>query len=348
MLGALLERQNEEPAEQLLRLYWSRASVKRELKALRRERFELLDKVKEQEGAIVRSQEQLQGLERLLTNPLAAANAMVYFQLRHLWRIGAQRLEQFGKELQAQREKRERAQLHEAAMAKRKRRLDAITEKVQGLNEKRGLVTEEVARLEQRLARMNRLVRLFRARRLKRHIAGLQNGRQVLEERLAELGELAEKIQGEPLPEPEDLSLESRRLINTAIIALAQHLVVHFAEHDLASLARPATERAVGDIKFGDRRDCDRMVERVREKIEELKQQKTLADQVKKRADQLLAETKYRNDTDSVPTIDCMQLISRNPGVQATELEMSRRASDAPLRINVLADDYWDLLAVLR
>jgi hypothetical protein len=348
MLGALLERQNEEPAEQLLRLYWNRASVKRELKALRRERFELLDKVKEQEGAIVRSQEQLQGLERLLTNPLAAANAMVYFQLRHLWRIGAQRLEQFGKELQAQREKRERAQLHEAAMAKRKRRLDAITEKVQGLNEKRGLVTEEVARLEQRLARMNRLVRLFRARRLKRHIAGLQNGRQVLEERLAELGELAEKIQGEPLPEPEDLSLESRRLINTAIIALAQHLVVHFAEHDLASLARTATERAVGDMKFGDRRDCDRMVERVREKIEELKQQKTLADQVKKRADQLLAETKYRNDTDSVPTIDCMQLISRNPGVQATELEMSRRASDAPLRINVLADDYWDLLAVLR
>jgi hypothetical protein len=246
MLGALLERQNEEPAEQLLRLYWNRASVKRELKALRRERFELLDKVKEQEGAIVRSQEQLQGLERLLTNPLAAANAMVYFQLRHLWRIGAQRLEQFGKELQAQREKRERAQLHEAAMAKRKRRLDAITEKVQGLNEKRGLVTEEVARLEQRLARMNRLVRLFRARRLKRHIAGLQNGRQVLEERLAELGELAEKIQGEPLPEPEDLSLESRRHINTAIIALAQHIGVHFAEHDLASLASTATERAVG------------------------------------------------------------------------------------------------------
>jgi hypothetical protein len=348
MLGALLERQNEEPAEQLLRLYWNRASVKRELKALRRERFELLDKVKEQEGAIVRSQEQLQGLERLLTNPLAAANAMVYFQLRHLWRIGAQRLEQFGKELQAQREKRERAQLHEAAIAKRKRRLDAITEKVQGLNEKCGLVTEEATRLEHRLARMNRLVRLFRARRLKRHIAGLRNGRQVLEERLAELEELAEKIQGEPLPEPEDLSLESRRLINTAIIALAQHLVVHFAEHDLASLARTATERAVGDMKFGDRRDCDRMVERVREKIEELKQQKTLADQVKKRADQLLAETKYRNDTDSVPTIDCMQLISRNPGVQATELEMSRRASDAPLRINVLADDYWDLLAVLR
>jgi hypothetical protein len=346
MLAALLEKQGGD-SEQLLKLYWNRASVKRELKALRRERFELLDKLKEQEGAIVRAQEQLEGLERLLTNPLAAANAMVYFQLRHLWRIGAQRLEQFGKELQLMREKRERAQMHDAAIAKRDRRLDAIKEKLAGLIEKRKAVIDEAAKFEQQLERMNRLIRLFRAPSLKTRIAGLHNGRSVLEEKIEELKELTEKIQGEPLPEPEDMSIESRRLINVAVIALAQHLVVHFAEHDLSSLAKSATERAVGDMKFGDRRDCDRMVERVREKIEELKQQKTLADLVKKRADQLLTETKYRNDTDSVPAVECLQLISRNAGVNATE-DLTRRASDAPLRINVLADDYWDLLAVMR
>ena len=103
MLSAIMERQGGVPTEELLKLYWNRADVKREVKALRRERFELLDKLKEQEGAIQRAQEQLEGLERLLTNPLAAANAMVYFQLRHLWRVGAQRLEQFGRELQTQR-----------------------------------------------------------------------------------------------------------------------------------------------------------------------------------------------------------------------------------------------------
>ena len=53
MLAALIEKQRGESAEQLLKLYWNRAGVKRELKALRRERFELLDKLKEQEGAIV-------------------------------------------------------------------------------------------------------------------------------------------------------------------------------------------------------------------------------------------------------------------------------------------------------
>jgi hypothetical protein len=348
MLGALLEKQQGEATDQLLKLYWNRAGVKRELKALRRERFELLDKLKEQEGAIVRAQEQLEGLERLLTNPLAAANAMVYFQLRHLWRVGAQRLEQFGKELQLQREKRERAVLHEAEIAKRKRRLDAITEKLQGLDDRRKVVVDEAARLEEQLASMNRLLRLFRAPRIKARIAGLESGRQMLDEKIVELNELSEKIQGEPLPEPEEISVESKRLINTAVIALAQHLVVHFSEHDLASLAKTSTERAVADMKFGDRRECDRMVEQVREKIEELKQQKTLADQVKKRTDQLLIEAKYRSETDSVPSIECLNLISRNAGANSNENDLTRRTSDAPIRINVLSDDYWDLVAVLR
>jgi hypothetical protein len=209
-------------------------------------------------------------------------------------------------------------------------------------------VVDEITRLEQQLDKMNKLIRFFRGPTIKTRLVGLGNGRQMLEEKLEELKELAEKIQGEPLPEPEELSLESRRLINTAVIALAQYLVVHFSEHDLASLSKTATERAVGDMKFGDRRDCDRMVERVREKIEELKQQKSLADHVKKRADVLLAELKYRNDTDSVPTVDCLQLIVRAPAAQSSENEPARRSSDVPLRINVLADGYWDLLDILR
>jgi hypothetical protein len=348
MLSAIRERQGSGPGEELLKLYWNRADVKRELKALRRERFELLDKLKEQEGAIQRAQEALEGLERLLTNPLAAANAMVYFQLRHLWRVGAQRLEQFGRELQTQREKRERAQLQDAESAKRERRLEAVREKIAGLADKRRAAAEEQARLEQQLSTMNAFMRLFRSGGLKRQLAGVANGRQMLDEKLEELRALNEKIQGEPLPEPEELSLDSRRLINTAIIALAQHLVVHFSEHDLASLAKTSTERAVADMKFGDRRDCDRLVERIREKIEELKQQKTFADQVKRRTDLLLAEVKYRNETDTVPMVEGVQLIPRTPGGQLDELELARRATDAPLRINVIADDYWDLLAVMR
>ena len=344
MFAERTSRREDTDQEQLLKLYWNRANVKRELKNLRAERYELLDKLKEQEGAIVRAQEQLEGLERLLTNPLAAANAMVYFQLRHMWRVAALRLEQFGKELEVQREKRERAQLHESALAKRKRRLAAIEEKVTEIQQKRAHIIEEALRLEQRLERMNFIVRLITGTRVRGRIHRAKTGREVFEQRLEEFNELIEKIEGEPLPEPEGLSLESRRLVNTAIIAFAQHLVVHFSEHDLASLAKAATQRPVADMKFGDRRTCDRMVERIRERIEELRQDKSLPDYVKQRSDRLISEVKYSNDTDAVPRADCVQSILPTTGPEG----LARRASDAPLQINVLADDYWDLFTILR
>jgi hypothetical protein len=347
MFSALLDRHGEPPDEQLLRLYWNRAGVKRELSSLKRERFELLDKLKEQEGAITRAQEQLEGLERLLTNPLAAANAMVYFQLRHMWRIASLRLEQFGKELHMQRERRERAQLHEAALAKRKRRLDAVNEKLTGLLQRRKSVIEESIRLEQRLEQMNVVVKLFRGRYTRNLIEGLKTGRATLEERINEFNELAEKIHGEPLPEPEGLSLESRRLINLAIIAFAQYLVVHFSEHDLASLAKTSTERPVADMKFGDRRTCDRMVERIRERVEELRTDKSLADKVKRRTDQLVNEMRYRNESDSAPLPECVKQIKSAAEPQTGDGPL-RRASDAPLQINVLEGDYFDLQSILR
>jgi hypothetical protein len=348
MLGGLSQRRNEPQDNQLLKLYWNRAGVKRELSGLKRERFELLDKLKEQEGAIVRAQEQLEGLERLLTNPLAAANAMVYFQLRHMWRMGALRIEQFAKELSLQREKRERAQLHQAVLAKRKRRLDAINEKLRELLQKRKKFIEEGLRYEQRLERMNFMVRLFLGHQVRRRLKGISDNRQTLEERIGEFNELIEKIQGEPLPEPEGLSLESRRLINVAVIALAQHLAVHFSEHDLGTLAKTATQRPVADMKFGDRRTCDRMVELVRERVAELNADKNLADAVKRRTDGLINKLKYRHDTDTVPHTECVAEIQRGTEQAVADGSLQRRVTDAPLHLNVLAEDFWDLFASLR
>jgi alkylhydroperoxidase/carboxymuconolactone decarboxylase family protein YurZ len=337
MLAELMQRNSEPEQESLLKLYWNRAGVKRELVNLKREHFELLEKLEQQEGAILRAQSQLEGLERLLTNPLAAANAMVYFQLRHLWRVGALKVQQFGKELKSQREKRERMQLHSAVMAKRNRRLQAIKEKMDDLLRKRKHAIEEVLRLEQRLERMNFLVKFVAGPRMRNRAQGMKQNREALEERIEEFNEIIEKIQGEPLPEPDGLSLESRRLINVAIIALSQHLVVHFVEHDLARLAKKATKRTVADMKFG-----DRMVERVREKVEALNGDKQLADRVKRRTDMLLNKVQYRHETDATPMQSGVAEIVVSP-----EREMEGHSGEPPLRVNVLEDDYWDLSQVL-
>jgi len=99
-------------------------------------------------------------------------------------------------------------------------------------------------------------------------------------------------------------------------------------------------------MKFGDRSDCDRMVERIRERITELKQQQNIADRVRRRTEFLLPQMRYRNESDAVPLSECLESIDVVLPSETTE--PTRRASDAPLRINVLNEDFWDLLTVLR
>ncbi len=344
MLAATVNRDSEGQDEQLLRLYWNRAAVKKELAELRKERHELLDRLKQQEGAVVRAQEQLEALERLLTNPLAAANAMVYFQLRHLWRVASQRLQQFALELRMQQEKRERDKLHGKILAKRDRRLKATEEKIKSLALQRTDMLRELKELESNWDRSNVVVQLFRRRNMRKRREELNNSLVQSRQQLEEIEYLKDKIAHEALPEPNGLSIETRRAINRALIALAQHLVVHFSDHNLASLAKTAVNKPVTDMKFGDRRDCDRMVEKIRECLELLRNQKDLAEQVKARAAMIGPHLRYRNDSDSVPAPDGVADIAmyvRTPDAP------SRRDADAPIRVNVLEQEYWDIYSIL-
>jgi chromosome segregation ATPase len=262
--------------------------------------------------------------------------------LRHLWRTGAQRLEQFAQELKAQRERRERAKLHETALDKRTRRLDILNEKLQSLLIKERNLAHEVETLKKRVDAMNGFVRLIKGRGLKSRIAGLEQGRDALRSRVDEIKETQQKINAEPLPEIGDLSVDSRRLINLAVLALAQELVVHFSEHNLASFAKTATEKPVSDMKFGDRRDCDRLVERIRGRISDLKDQKVIADAVKLRTDYLLTQVTYSEETSTVPQSEAFASIpAQVPGANGGM--PLNRASDAPTRVNVLASDFWDV-----
>ncbi|HMB71928.1 MAG TPA: hypothetical protein VKQ06_00035 [Gammaproteobacteria bacterium] len=325
--------------EQLLRLYWNRASVKRQLKSLQQERHELLDRLKDSESQVARAQEQLDGLERLLVNPIAAANAMVYFQLRNVWRVASQRLEQFSVDIEQDRLERERKALQDSAISKRQRRLAAIEENTRNTRCERTGLSAEAEKLEASLARMHLLKRLFRRRAVESEIDGMRAQVESLTNQLREFDELAEKLEGEPLPEVEDLSIENRRYVNTAVIALAQHLVVHFSPNRLAQTSREAMRRTVGEMRFGDRRECDRMVESIRSRIADLKAESKLAELVRQRAARISTELQYRSETDTVPGVFSLNRIMPS----ANAKRYGRRSADAAIEVNVLADDYWDL-----
>jgi hypothetical protein len=86
------------------------------------------------------------------------------------------------------------------------------------------------------------------------------------------------------------------------------------------------------------------MVESIRGRIADLKEETRLADIVKIRAATIAKDFDYRSESDTSPNVFSVQTIVAVPG----EAGDDRRSSDAPIKVNVLADDYWDLSRYLR
>jgi len=96
--------------ERLLKLFWNRAELKKELQALDDQLHNLRNKLKQQENANTHLQQQLEQLEVLLGNPERGRDALVHFGLKSLWRACREQLEQFATDIKRQKQDRQRKQ----------------------------------------------------------------------------------------------------------------------------------------------------------------------------------------------------------------------------------------------
>ena len=78
--------------ERLMQLFQNRAGLKKAYADLQDEFHLLRDRLKQQEGATIRVQEQLDALGDLLGDPKTGFGALVFFQLRALWKVCHQQL----------------------------------------------------------------------------------------------------------------------------------------------------------------------------------------------------------------------------------------------------------------
>jgi len=90
--------------ERLMQLFQNRAGLKKAYADLKDEFHLLRDRLKQQEGATIRVQEQLDALGDLLADPGTGFGALVFFQLRGLWKTCHQQLAQFTTDLTRQQE----------------------------------------------------------------------------------------------------------------------------------------------------------------------------------------------------------------------------------------------------
>src|SRR5271165_6940494 len=93
--------------ERLMQLFQNRAGLKKAYADLKDEFHLLRDRLKQQEGSTIRIQEQLDALGELLGDPKTGFGALVFFQLRALWKTCHQHLSTFAADLTRQQEARE-------------------------------------------------------------------------------------------------------------------------------------------------------------------------------------------------------------------------------------------------
>ena len=326
----VLARNDAVDDERLLKLFWNRAELKKELQALDDELHGLQNRIKQQDGTNARLQEQLEQLEIMLGTPERGPEALVHFALRNLWRECRAQLENFAAELRRQRQEHERKRQLGEFQQDRKERLKLADERLQ---ESGAVVDMERARLqegEQRLAGLGAFWHYFRRRELAYELEAQRARLAEAEGQLADMQQARRTIEKEPWPEFIGLSIAGRRAINLAVIAYAQLLFRRLSRSGLAGQARLATHRRVQDSRFGTRAECIARLDEIGQAMAMVRTRDKVGPDIRALTERLKATASWRGAEDTVPVPSSLQ-----------------QAGEAPEGANVLIDDYWDVYQVL-
>ena len=155
-----------EDSDKLMELYWNRAELKKEFAGMRKEKYRLQDRIKEQEGQTARIQQRLDHLEDLLVDPDWAHNVVVYYQLRGLGRRAERKLARFAEQVKQQREQKTHDNLLTNWNEDRKEEARSAEGQVLETRDRIQQLEDQLQLEQRRLTSMSRFMRLFRGRSL--------------------------------------------------------------------------------------------------------------------------------------------------------------------------------------
>lgn len=318
--------------ERLMQLFQNRAGLKKAYADLKDEFHLLRDRLKQQEGATIRVQEQLDALGDLLADARTGFAALVFYQLRGLWKTCHQQLSQFAADLTRQQETREAARHKSECETERNYRLADVDGRLQEAAADADLKREQLAASQTELTRLTAFWHYFKRRRLQKSLEELRQGVIVADAAVGDLHAERSAINNEALPEFPGISLAARRNINLAIISYAESLCEHVDAYGLAARAKEAVARRVHEMSFGSRADCEDFMQRVQKAQAAIANQKQITAGVRAKLERLRGTSEYRNTADTVPTADSLAAAT---------------AAASASNWNVLAEDYWDLYNLL-
>ena len=326
--------------ERLMQLFQNRAGLKKAHADLQDEFHLLRDRLKQQEGATIRIQEQFDSLGELLGDPKTGFSALVFFQLRALWKTCHQNLSAFAADLTRQQEAREVAKHNADVEAEKNARLAEADQNLRQAGIEADEHRRNLAEAQSELGRLTAFWHYFKRRRRQKSLELLRNHVVTADSAVGELHAVRSAIEHEALPEFPGISLAARRNINLAIIGYAELLCEHVDAFGLAARAKEAVARRVHEMSFGTREECEGYMQRVQKAHVAVANQKQIAGAVRVKLDRLRVSCEYRNSADTVPTADSLTL-------PMMDQELGKPRAPAQNAFNVLAEDYWDLYTVL-
>lgn len=337
-----LGREEENEEERLLNLFRNRAELKKEFSDLQRALRLAEEKLASQEAATRRAEERFQAIEQLLAQPGTGYTALVYFQLRALWRVCHDRLQAISDDLRGRHEERQRREELMRFNQEKQHQLAALD---QQLAQARDEVEERLTRRNSVRAEFEGAQRFWAFSRRRKLNELLQQRRVELEAsrlRLAELQDRRAAVSSEPWPEFTGLDIATKREINIMIIAAAQELYLHFSANELARKARDANINAIQEMRYGSEDECKALIGTIRQAVVGLGAGNPTPAEIESRAQEIARHAQFRSARETVPM-----------AASVARIEMPVRSSKGgavrrmPLEVNVLADEYWDLYDVL-
>ncbi len=337
-LATLLRPNDKSPDDdKLLDLYWNRAELKKAFADLRKEKYQLQDRLKHQDGAIARLQQKLEHLEELLIDSEWARSALVFYQLRGLGLRCQRKLSCFAEQLKQQREQRQQNQ----AMAKWregvKAELGAIETQLFNTNDSRVKLEDELRALRRKLEDMGGVSRLLRGRSANADIDELAARIEMKERDEAALREQLETVKQRTPPQVAGLEIATKRSINLMILAFAQQLYVGFDDDELVDLVQEACEKSAGSVKYGSDGDCDGLLRRIQRCSAAMEKPGDFAEALQQRAKLIGERAAFASAKDAVPIDGSVETLFR--------IGASGLVSEGSARL--LGENYWGVAAVL-
>ena len=323
--------------DELVDLFRNRAELKKEFAALREEKYQLQDRIKQHIGETARVAQQLDHLENLLLDSNWVLNVAVFYQLRSLARACGEKLERLAEQLKQQQEQQRHSEVLSVWGRHRREKIAAVERNVGEHRMTLQLLEDQLESERHRLLGMGTFLRWFRGRAVAREIQNISariGAGQVQEEEM--LQELKSVEDMEP-PSQRGLDIATKRAINTKILAFAQQLYLQFDDENLLYLAKEATEKSVGTVKYGSKEDCEKILASLERRGRDDQLSIANADVLKKRLRLISRCAEYENADDAVPVpASVAKVFAIDSGGEVTETD-----------VDMLGDNYFGIAKIL-